>query len=739
MDINFNAIDDFDFENLVIQILNEEEKEKGSDITYRSFKKGKDRGVDFRYSTCENENYIIGQAKHYYNSKFSDLRNSILGSRSKKGEYEKIKDLKPYKYIFATSMSLTLGQVDKVFEWLHPYCRSKNDIIHRGDIEIYLVKYKKIYENNFKLWMGSYHSLKKLFAYQDEARYELDKEYLVQNIKKYSFPSFFNTALKIIKESPGIIISGDPGVGKTALAEMLMYKLILDGYDLVYVESDIDYAIKQLDKKERKVFYFDDFLGANEHEHKRLISFESLIAKFLHQCFKYDNIKLIITSRNYLLGKAIEKYRKLSKSIEKLKVLELDDKLFLKEDKKAILRKILGTKFSSNEENYIINHNNFNCRLLETLANKNETVSRAKVIRSFSNPAEVWKEVYERDMAWYKRIILDTLYTFEDFGGPRLENFYKAFTQRYKYEVSKNNRTPSESHYEDIIRSVDGNFVRIYDYHGQGLKISFANPSLKDYISKRMEEDEFTYESTINSIVYYEQILWHNHIKLNGNLFKHYVPKKFTYLLDRILNNELDCLHDSSDWFDKSHICQYFRIYTLISICGNLEFEEKYYERVGNYNINVLKCFSNYRIVVLLGTFCEVPQYYDIVKKNADFILVTLIEKVADFSDLTMLVEFREKYLENYSLTETLKEAIETTSEIEWIIESYLEDQVDELMTHVTSEAAAEVLIEEIEGIAEIYGEIVDEIITIDTSIFDDVNWHEVAVNNRLNEDLAKD
>ena len=64
---DFRSLSPIDFEVLVRDLLQEE-----LSLTLESFKPGKDLGIDFRFTT-NNENTVVVQCKHYVESGFDAL------------------------------------------------------------------------------------------------------------------------------------------------------------------------------------------------------------------------------------------------------------------------------------------------------------------------------------------------------------------------------------------------------------------------------------------------------------------------------------------------------------------------------------------------------------------------------------------------------------------------------------------------------------------------------------------
>ena len=85
-DYDFSTLNSSDLEELVCDLLNAQEKAKGTRITFKTFKDGKDKGIDILYSSLINNYEVIGQVKHYYRSGFDTLINDLKKTRKIKSE-----------------------------------------------------------------------------------------------------------------------------------------------------------------------------------------------------------------------------------------------------------------------------------------------------------------------------------------------------------------------------------------------------------------------------------------------------------------------------------------------------------------------------------------------------------------------------------------------------------------------------------------------------------------------------
>ena len=101
---DFKILSPYEFECFVRDILR-----KRDDIDYSNFAEGKDGGVDLRASYGKGKKVVV-QAKRYKN--WNELKSTL------KKEIDKVKKLNPDRYIIATSVDLTVGNVDEIKEIL---------------------------------------------------------------------------------------------------------------------------------------------------------------------------------------------------------------------------------------------------------------------------------------------------------------------------------------------------------------------------------------------------------------------------------------------------------------------------------------------------------------------------------------------------------------------------------------------------------------------------------------------
>jgi hypothetical protein len=247
---NFTTLNDKDLEELARDLLS-----RKLNINFQSFRTGKDKGIDLRYSTVNDENKIIVQVKHYAGSKFSNLI-SVL----KTSEYEKIEKLKPKQYIIVTSLPLNPDEKEKIKSTLAPFINSTNDIYSKESLNSLLGEYKDVEEKYYKLWLSSTTILTRILKNGIKGRSEFAQSRIESKLKIFVQNETYNDAVEVLNRRNFILITGAPGIGKSTLADMLTYQLLAKDFELTYVRA-IEEAEESYVENKQQVFLFDDFLG----------------------------------------------------------------------------------------------------------------------------------------------------------------------------------------------------------------------------------------------------------------------------------------------------------------------------------------------------------------------------------------------------------------------------------------------------------------------------------------------
>ena len=257
-DYDFSTLNDKEFENISIELISREKNQR-----FERFKTGRDGGVDGRFFRDDGKEEII-QCKHYLKTGYKGLISSLKKKdTNKKTELDKVIKLNPKKYIFVTSLPLSRKEKIEMRNMFKPYIKNDSDIYGQEDLNDILKKNPKIEEHHYKLWISSTTVLKRIFNNAIKGRSEFLLEDIKEKIKLYVVTENHNKAIEKLNDSHTIIIAGEPGIGKTTLAEHIALTYIEKGFEFCVIENSLNEAeaIFELDKKQ--IFYFDNFLGSN--------------------------------------------------------------------------------------------------------------------------------------------------------------------------------------------------------------------------------------------------------------------------------------------------------------------------------------------------------------------------------------------------------------------------------------------------------------------------------------------
>ncbi|SHI07781.1 ATP-binding protein [Clostridium grantii] len=509
----FDTLNDEEFEEISKDLLREE-----LDLDFRTFRKGRDGGVDLSYVDEEN-NKIVAQVKHYPKSNFSNLKSSL------RDEYNKVKNKKFERYILITSLDLTVNQIKEIMKLMKGVIKSENDIYDLKKLNTLLQKKGNewIETKYYKLWLSSATVLNRIINNAQENNIEYYVEGIYKKLKLYVITENFNKALNILTKTNMLLIHGEPGVGKTVLAEMLAYNYLNKGYKLKFISGN---SVSELEKimspsdEEKEVVFIDDFLGSNFLELFTSTS-ENKMVFFLKKYIRKKNKIVILTTRSTIYNKGIlqfEKFQRFSIEFEKYNLIITS---YNDIDKAKILYNHLY--FNEINQEYIdeirvnntflkiIRHRNYTPRLIEFISNKrriekiNASEYRAFILNNLDNPKEIWRNEFENKISDEDRFLIWSLFTFDNTVS---EGILKvAFEERYDYEIKCNNFVRVHNAFEKSLNALSKGFLQINrSFHEKEAEISFINPSVIDFLINYLNKDGRERKRIFNSIKYLEQL-----------------------------------------------------------------------------------------------------------------------------------------------------------------------------------------------------------------------------------------
>lgn len=514
-DYDFSTLNSLDLEELVCDLLNAHERSKDTGIIFKTFKEGKDKGIDLLYSTQTNTYEIIGQVKHYYRSGYNALIKNL-----EENEKPKVVKLNPKRYLLATSVDLSVNNSEVIQSIFRPFITNLSDVYGKKDLNKYLDLYQEVLTNHFKLWFSSSAVLRKILNYQIDGRSsEFKENEIKKKLRLYVITASLNRAKSVLEKNNFVIITGEPGSGKTITAELLIYEFIKNDFELVYVYDDIKEAEKKLEPEDKKqIFYFDDFLGSNSLEIAKAKSSETALLKILRRISNTPNKKFVFTTRTFLLKTAIEESEKLRNFNLKAK----ESLIELQEYNSAIKFSILNNHIEESSltkhlkdvlytpeiQNFIVNHDHFSPRSVEyiTFSENVENFSpkdfKQFIVENFNHPSEIWRHAYEQQINDLDRFLLNTLLSFGE--SAEIEHVEKAFNSRLDYEVRYNNYQRPMHAFRSAFRRLENGFIIHETYNENNIK--FINPSLIDFLLNYLKSDHDEVVRISESTIFLDQL-----------------------------------------------------------------------------------------------------------------------------------------------------------------------------------------------------------------------------------------
>jgi hypothetical protein len=247
---DFKQLSPADFEDLTRDLLQQE-----WGVRLEAFKSGRDQGIDLRYAAIRGQPVII-QCKHRVGSRASSLISEL-----RINEAPKVDRLNPERYVLVTSLPLNPADKEKIKSALHPHLRTTADILGADDVNNLLGRHPEIETQHFKLWLSSTAVLERVLHNAEHVQTEFDVDRVRCCIPLYVQTPNYSRAMSIIEQHRVVIISGVPGIGKTTLADMLLFAHLEAGYEPVVIKSEIIEGRRRFNNELKQVFYYDDFLG----------------------------------------------------------------------------------------------------------------------------------------------------------------------------------------------------------------------------------------------------------------------------------------------------------------------------------------------------------------------------------------------------------------------------------------------------------------------------------------------
>ncbi|WP_435278974.1 restriction endonuclease [Streptomyces sp. 1222.5] len=497
---DFSVLSDVEFEELVGDLLGAEHN-----TLVERFAAGADGGIDLRWTTPEGLH--IAQCKHYHRSSFAQLLTSA------KKEVQKVQKLEPVRYLFITTFDLSVSQKARIYDVFKSWMKAPDDVLGGRDVDALITKHSGIEHRHAKLWittgMQIFWATHADIAHRSEAL----RQRIEKSMPRYVVSPGYQSARDVLATHNVCLISGPPGIGKTALAQMLLAEHITMGYEPIEVSADINEAWTSLRRDTPQIFFYDDFLGEitfaerlPKNEDRRL---SDIIEKF---SAPGSNKKLILATREYILRDAKLNYERLS-SLDSRYHFVLELKAYNKADKAQILYNHLWHSDVGREclreiarggYKQIITHRSYNPRLIEYCTGKafdTESPGYPKRFKdTLDHPETIWKVAFEKHLTLEQQLLVNTLCTFSRSAHlERLQEAHAALCDTLSV-------VSTESSFREALDVLEGTFISIHKDAKHTTVIRHFNPSVTEFSLKRIATDRRITTAVVRSAPFFEQL-----------------------------------------------------------------------------------------------------------------------------------------------------------------------------------------------------------------------------------------
>lgn len=510
MRYDFSNLSALDFEELVHDLLQNSWK-----IRLELFKPGRDGGVDLR-AFFDGKSLIV-QCKNFANSTFSSLRTKVRDE-----ELPKLRKLDPDRYVLATSLPLSVGQKDELLTLLSPYVRTGEDIIGGHELERLLEIEEAVVKRHHKLWLTSIPVLERVLhaAEHHQTRAYVDR--VMRKLPLYVQTSAYSRAFEVMEDKGIVIISGAPGIGKSTLADMLLYDHVASGFTPVVIRSGLADGRRLATGEGPFIFHFDDFLGqTNLGDRPDFLGRreDSDLVDFLDWVLCSGRHKFVLTTREHILSDALQRSEKLRQhglTHERCVVTVADygrdqrarilyNHLWFSELPKPYLHELLRDDFFLE----IVDNDDFNPRVVEWLASYRRISSVPPklycdhVKELLKNPHEIWRHAYRHEISQASRDLLVTMYSLS--YVIYADDLERAFARLHAVVLRRTNQQDVPAAWRTAMKELEGSFIEIRD----GV-VDFLNPSLRDFMASVLNEDPDIAVDILTSATRFHQLerLW---------------------------------------------------------------------------------------------------------------------------------------------------------------------------------------------------------------------------------------
>ena len=524
MEFNYSALDSFEFETLARDVA-----EKITNVKLSCYAAGADGGVDASdyYYHMGKQKRVVVQAKHW--SRYVSPAEWIETVDRLIDRLGKTQKIPSDELVIVTSARVSEEVQCKIIESGNSKGINHCVVIDSIKLDDFLQKEenKSILKHHFKLWIAGTNILSLMLNRSVDIDTGVFLDQIEDHKGLYVQTSVFDKAVESLRHNSVLLITGDPGTGKSVLTEMIAYQLAAANYQVVYSSCNNIDGIKGVIAPdcENTLFVLDDFLG------QRCLDVDSLkmreLVMLLRYVSKLKNCHAVLNSRISILNEAKRIDDSFSRFIESMGIgivvintseMSLLDKarIFLSslsygkvpmeyvDSLRTRAPSFLSAQMKCIE---LCRHDNYNPRIIEFCCRSEfwEGVSPSSfpdaIKEKLDHPNDVWQNEFEERLEKSERMLAYQLFSLGDNNIPII-SLKTAYETRLRLEPELD---CSVDTFGKALKRLQETIIKTVYIEGEPY-VSMANPSVNDYCACFLANNNLESVAMAKSIVFGEQL-----------------------------------------------------------------------------------------------------------------------------------------------------------------------------------------------------------------------------------------